>query len=457
MSSANPFRRSTELLDSLRGLHPRLIDLSLDRIRRLLDALGNPEARFPPVIHVAGTNGKGSVGAFVGAIAQASGLRVHTYSSPHLISFHERVVLARPDGTRSPISEDSLVDVLERAAAANAGAPMTFYEITSAAAFLAFAETPADLLVLEVGLGGRLDASNVIGAPATAVITPIAMDHMAELGETLDKIAAEKAGIIKPGAPVVVGPQAGAAMDVIVDRAETLGSEAVIWGQHYDAYPEAGRLVYQDASGLVDLPLPALRGRHQVMNAGIAIAALKTAADHVPSLLNPKLTSGEAFAGGLTQVTWPARMMPLINGPLSRMIEADDELWLDGGHNPSAGAAISQTLADLDDTSSKPIYLVCGMMAGKDARSFLQQFAGLVRGVKAVPVTGGIGDGADPMHIAETARELDMEAETASSVPAALSDLMAWTDAPRRILICGSLALAGSVLAHEQGTSVQSN
>jgi dihydrofolate synthase/folylpolyglutamate synthase len=219
MTGANPYRRSTELLDSLRGLHPRLIDLSLDRIRTLLEKLGNPEKRFPPVIHVAGTNGKGSTVAFIQAIARAAGLRVHVYSSPHLISFHERIVLAAPDGGESlPISEDHLVDVLERVRTANAGAQMTFYEMTSAAAFLAFAETPADLLVLEVGLGGRLDASNVVADPAAAVITPIAMDHMAELGNTLEAIAAEKAGILKPGAPAVIGPQAGAALDVIIHR-----------------------------------------------------------------------------------------------------------------------------------------------------------------------------------------------------------------------------------------------
>ncbi|MGI9382276.1 MAG: bifunctional folylpolyglutamate synthase/dihydrofolate synthase, partial [Methyloligellaceae bacterium] len=262
------------LLARMHELHPKLIDLSLDRIEQLLDTLGNPHLALPPVIHVAGTNGKGSVVAFLKAMLEAAGHRVHAFISPHLISFHERIVLAAPEGGR-PISEDALVDVLQRAEIANQGSSITFFEITTAAAFLAFSESPADFLILETGLGGRLDATNVVPQPALTVLTSISIDHTSFLGETLAEIADEKAGILKPGVPCVVARQDPIALARIEKRAEEVDAPLISAGRDWDAYEQHGRLIYQTTTALVDLPLPRLAGRHQIDNAGAAISVIR--------------------------------------------------------------------------------------------------------------------------------------------------------------------------------------
>lgn len=439
-----PDTRSAALLDEMKGLHPALIDLSLDRVCGLLRALGDPQLALSPVIHVAGTNGKGSTTAFLVAILQAAGLRVHAYTSPHLVRFHERIAVPDEMGRTAPISEDRLVDVLTRTRAANGDAPMTYFEITTAAAFLAFREIPADVVVLEVGLGGRLDATNVVPEPAVTVITPVSMDHADKLGETLGEIAREKAGIIKPGRPCVVGPQRDAAQDVIRSTAQVNGAPLISWARDFDAYAQNGRLVYQEGEALLDLPLPALRGGHQIVNAATAIAAIRQLAQVDERFA---AVSDAAFAQGLTRVAWPARMMPLVGTPLSDHLRADDELWLDGGHNPDAGQAIARLLADLDDRDPKSVHLVCGMMAHKDAPGFLSPFAGIARSLVAVPVIGGFGTANAPEAIAAASTDVGIPGRTAETVEAALSSISRDEPAAKRVLICGSLYLAGAVLA----------
>ncbi len=435
---------STPILDRLMGLHPKLIDLSLDRVYRLLDALGNPHRKLPPVIHVAGTNGKGSVIAFLKAMIEAGGYSVHQYTSPHLVRFHERIVLAG-----QPIADADLADVLAACEAANTGQDITFFEITTAAAFLAFSRQPADVLLLEVGLGGRLDATNVIDKPALTVITPIDYDHQDFLGDTLTSIAGEKAGILKRGVIGVIGPQADEARATIEARAIDVGAPLSLFGQEFMAFEEQGRLVYQDEKGLLDLPLPRLTGRHQIENAGTAIAALRE--------MSGFDLSTEAMERGLTGAVWPARLQRLTRGPLVDRVRgaagggADHgELWLDGGHNPHGARAIGQTLADLDTRVPRALYLIVGMMGNKDARGFLEVFGGLVRHVICVPIAEEAG-AADPDDLARAAQDRDLPASTAPDVRAAIDRIlqMAREDgepAPR-ILICGSLYLAGRVLA----------
>ena len=318
-------RASDELLAELKVLHPRRMDLSLGRIEALLAKLGNPQDRLPPVIHIAGTNGKGSTAALLKAMLQAAGKRVHVYTSPHLVRFHERIELGRAEGMARPIGEAELVELLERTQRANAGAPVTFFEVTTAAAFLAFAEHPADALILEVGLGGRLDATNVVARPALAVITPVSMDHADWLGESIALIAREKAGILKPGVPAVISRQSEEALAAIRARAIEVQAPLVTWGEDYDAFEQRGRLVYQSAERLMDLPLPALMGHHQVANAGSAIAAALQ--------LTALGVTDAAIERGLLDVRWPARMQRLDNGPLSLLLAPGTELWLDGAHN----------------------------------------------------------------------------------------------------------------------------
>jgi dihydrofolate synthase / folylpolyglutamate synthase len=442
-------RTSEELLAELRGLHPKLIDLSLGRIERLLAKLGNPQQRLAPVIHIAGTNGKGSTGAFLKAMLEAAGKRVHVYTSPHLVRFHERIELGRPDGTARPIGEAELVEVLTRTQAANAGDPITYFEITTAAAFLAFAEHPADAVILEVGLGGRLDATNVIPRPALSIITPVSLDHQDKLGATLAAIAGEKAGILKPGVPAVISRQPPEALDVIAARAETVRAALAVWGEDYEAFEQRGRLVYQSEARLMDLPLPALMGQHQIGNAGTAIAA----ALQLKSLgLNDA-----AIERGLGEVRWPARMQRLDNGPLSRLLEPSSELWLDGAHNEDGARVIAQTLAELDERLPKPVGLIVGMMSHKDAPAFLRHFRGLVRRLVTVPVPGLSDTGYDAAALAKTAAAAGLTADAAPDVEAAIRRLQKTEKGPLRILICGSLYLAGPVLALQEGVQAQLN
>jgi dihydrofolate synthase/folylpolyglutamate synthase len=442
-------RTSDELLADLRGLHPRLIDLSLDRIEGLLAKLGHPEQRLPPVIHVAGTNGKGSVAAYLQAMLEAAGLRVHVYTSPHLVRFHERIALGGADRRTRPISEAELVERLGTVERINGGAEMTFFEITTAAALLAFAETPADAVILEVGLGGRLDATNVVARPALCVITPVSLDHADKLGATVTEIAREKAGILKTGATAIVSLQPPEALEAIRARAREVVAPLSVWGEDFEAFEQNGRLVFQGAERLLDLPLPALIGRHQVMNAGTAVAAglrLKCIGLTV-----------EAIEQGLRQVRWPARMQRLADGPLARLLRGGSELWLDGGHNPAGGQAIAQTLAELEERAPKEVSLIAGMMRNKDAAAFLEHFRGLARRLVTVPIPKGPEAAYAPEELAAVGASVGLEAATASDVEAAIHRLQGPDAPPQRILICGSLYLAGEVLALQQGVQAQTN
>ena len=423
---------SDRVLARLMALHPKRIDLVLDRVHRLLAALGHPERALPPVFHVAGTNGKGSVCANLRAMLEASGARVHVYTSPHLVRFHERIRLAG-----GLISEDALLALLEECEAANGDAPITFFEITTAAAFLAFSRTPADALVLEVGLGGRLDATNVVDRPLVTVITPVSYDHQAFLGDTLAQIAGEKAGILKPGVPAIVAAQEPDAMRAIEKRARQVGAPLTVEGRDFEVREEGGRMVYEDASGLLDLPRPRLPGHHQVSNAGLAIAALR-AQDRfaLPT---------RAYERGLVRVEWPARLQRLTRGPLVETLTSDDEVWLDGGHNPAAGAALAGEMAAMEDARPMPLHLVVGMINTKDVGGFLAPFSGLARTVTAVTIPGE--EAAVPAaDIAAAALALGFTTRTADSVDDALRRRARDGNDPQRVLLCGSLYLAGQIL-----------
>jgi len=442
-------RTSNELLSELKRLHPQLIDLSLGRIEALLAKLGHPERHLPPVVHVAGTNGKGSVTAFLKAMLRAAGRRVHTYTSPHLVRFHERIELADADGRTGPIGETELVDRLSEVQRINGGEEITFFEITTAAALLAFAERPADAVILEVGLGGRLDATNVVARPALSVITPVSLDHTDKLGGTLAEIAGEKAGILKPFVPAVVSRQPPEVLEVVKGRAQALAAPLTVWGEDYEAFEQRGRLVFQSAERLLDLPPPALLGQHQIGNAGTAVAAALRLESELG--LTPR-----AIERGLVEAQWPARMQRLDNGALSRLVAPGSELWLDGGHNAAGGEAIAQTLAELEERAPKPVCLVVGMLGQKDVTGFLEHFRGLVRRVVTVPIPNSEAALA-PDALATLAASVGLDAEPASGVVGAIRRLQETRDEPMRILICGSLHLAGHVLALQEGVEAQAN
>jgi len=420
--------RTDVILKRLLGLHPRLIDLHLDRTLRLLAALGRPQDRLPPVIHVAGTNGKGSTIAFLRAILEAAGKRVHVYNSPHLVRFNERIRLA---GTL--VGSRALNAALEACEAANGGLPITYFEITTAAAFKLFAETPADYLLLEVGLGGRFDATNVIDHPLGAVIAPVTIDHVEFLGSDIAGIAREKAGILKRGAPAVIGLQGDAALAAILKEAARLGVAPFVFQQDFDAWSEHGRMAYQDETGLLDLPLPALAGPHQLRNAALAIAAVRHFALPVDD---------DAIAEGLRRARWPARLMPL-HGRLAALLPAGHELWLDGGHNADGGRVLAEALRDMDAARPRPLVLVMGTFANKDARGFLSHFGDLPAAVYTVPIPGDRA--AWPARtLADLARAQGLTASPKRSIPAALA--AAATHSNARVVICGALHLAGHVL-----------
>jgi dihydrofolate synthase/folylpolyglutamate synthase len=424
------------ILARLLALHPRRIDLTLDRLWRLLDALDHPERRLPPVIHVAGTNGKGSTVAFMRAMLEAAGHRVHVYTSPNLVRLAERFRLARAGGGEL-VSDEELSEVLEYCERRNAGAPITVFEIETAAAFVLFARHPADVLLLEVGLGGRLDATNVVERPLASVVTPVSLDHVEFLGDTIAKIAFEKAGIFKCGVPAVVARQIDVARDVLIERGEAVGAALHVAGQDWVAAEERGRLVFQDTDGLIDLPAPRLFGRHQFDNAGTAIAALRVAGLGLPVA---------AFEQGLVKAEWPARMQRLTAGTLVSAAPAGCELWLDGGHNAEGGRAVAAALGDLEERVSRPLVLVVGMLSTKDVAGFLQNFVGLALRLVAVPVHQD--KGLPPEDIVATARGLGLPADTCVGLDEALARIDALDlDPPPRILITGSLYLAGEVLA----------
>lgn len=424
-------------LARLLTLHPKLIDLSLERMWRLLDRLDHPERTLPPVIHVAGTNGKGSTIAFMRAMLEAAGQRVHVYTSPHLVRFNERIRLAAPGGGRL-VDDALLVEALEECERLNNGETITFFEITTVAALLLFSRHPADVLLLEVGLGGRLDSTNVVDRPLVSVLMPISLDHADHLGDTVEKIAAEKAGIIKRGVPVVVAPQAGETLQVIERHADKLRAPLHACGQSWMTSEEHGRLVYQDDDGLLDLPAPKLPGRHQFVNAGTAIATLRVAGFKLPA---------SAYEAGLLKADWPARMQRLTQGKLISLVTPGSEIWLDGGHNPDGGRAIAATLADLEERVPRPLVLIVGMLATKDMEGYLRNFAGLARHLFAVPIAKA-DKPLPPESIVQAARQIGLTAEISPDIGAALAATaqLALVQPPR-ILICGSLYLAGDVLA----------
>ena len=420
---------SDRVLERLGRLHPKLIDLSLGRVERLLAALGNPQDDLPPVVHVAGTKGKGSTVATMRACLEAAGYRVHTYISPHLVRFHERIRLAG-----RLIDEEALIVLLEECERANRDAPITFFEITTAAAFLAFVRTPADIVLLEVGLGGRLDATNVVRRPAVTAITPVSLDHQAFLGDTVAAIAGEKAGILKPGITAVIAPQPGEAAAVIEAGAQAVSAPLYrAWHEWHCEVSGAG-MRYEGERWRLDLPLPSLIGAHQVVNAGTAVACLERLSGFdIPA---------EAIANGLRHIDWPARLQLLRRGPLVDAVPPDWELWLDGGHNPLAGEILGAVAAGWHD---RPLYLVVGMMNTKDAAGFIAPLAKHARALWAITIPGE--KNALPAEaIAAAATSVGLPAQTADSVLAAIRDIPVH-DGNGRVLICGSLYFAGKVLA----------
>lgn len=425
----------TAILDRLLALHPREIDLSLGRLERLLRALGNPEQRVPPVIHITGTNGKGSTTAIMRAILEAGGRKVHVYTSPHLVSFNERIRLAG-----ELVSDERLIDALDRCEQANAGAEITFFEVTTAAAMLLFSEEPADILLLEVGLGGRLDATNVIAAPLASVITPLSMDHERYLGAALADIAFEKAGILKPGAPAVIAPQPEEAAAVIAEVAADRGASLTLFGQDFTACEENGRFTYQDEAGLIDLPRPRLAGRHQIINAGMAIAALRRAGC-LPEVV--------AIEQGLASVDWPGRLQSLTRGPVVDLCPEGAEVWLDGGHNPGASTAIAAFIGEQEERDARPLYLVTGMLKTKDPVGFFAPYADLARHVATVPLVSSAVF-REPEDLVQAARAAGIDATPFAGLEAALASIVMASHSdpePPRVLICGSLYLVGEVLA----------
>jgi dihydrofolate synthase/folylpolyglutamate synthase len=412
------------ILERMMMLHPKIIDLTMDRVHRLLAKLGHPERSLPPVIHIAGTNGKGSTQAMIRAGLEAGGDLVHAYTSPHLARFHERIRLASV-----LISEPDLTALLDECVRANGPDEITFFEITTCAAFLAFSRTPADYTLLEVGLGGRLDATNVVEKPALTIITPVSIDHQQYLGETLPEIAGEKAGIIKRGVPVIIGPQEPAGLEVIEAKAARLGAPVLAFGQHWHVAEENGRLVYQDENGLLDLPLPNLPGPFQIQNAGAAIAALRA------------LGRDEAACeAAVTEAYWPARMQRLRQGPLVDSAPKV-ELWLDGGHNPAGGEAVAATLARMPRRETQ---LICGMLNTKDVTGYMRPLAPHVTRLIAVSIPGEKNT-LPAEETRDAARAAGIMAETAPSVAEALAGIAA--ESPEaRVLICGSLYLAGTIL-----------
>ena len=424
---------SGDVLERLDRLHPKIIDLSLDRILVLLDRLGRPQDNLPPVVHVAGTNGKGSVIAFMRAILETAGHRVHAYTSPHLIRYNERIRLA---GTE--ITEAELVAVLTECERVNDGDEITYFEITTAAALLAFSRSEADVLLLETGLGGRFDATNVIDRPAATVITPVSMDHMHFLGDTIRRIAAEKGAIQKPDVPSIIAPQYEQAKAVLLQLAEAANARPFLYGRDWAVEPTDSGMRYHSSQIALDLPQPGLNGRHQLINAGTAVACL----EQFGTLEIPDT----AIAEGLPAAHWPARLQRLNAGRFAQVLPGDWELWLDGGHNPAAGEALAETLRKWRD---KPLYLIFGMMQRKTPQHFLRPMTELVSALRAVTIDNQEGS-LSAAEAAEAATEVDIRSTPAPSVESALADIVATEPGPARILICGSLYLAGSVLMQDR-------
>ena len=426
-----PAARGDAILERLTRLHPKLIDLTLGRTERLLARLGHPERRLPPVVHIAGTNGKGSTLAFMRAGLEAAGYRVHVYISPHLVRFNERIRLAG-----RLIGDDALIDALERGERANDGEPITFFEITTAVAFLAFAETPADILLLETGLGGTADSTNVIARPLLTAISPISYDHQRFLGDSLGEIAANKAGILKPGVTGVIARQPPAAMAVIDARAGDIGAPLLRRDTDWRIETVDGGLRFEIDGKATALPPSALPGAHQPDNAGLALACL--------ARLDGFDIDDRALAAAMTDVDWPARLQRLTDGPLAELLPAGTELWLDGGHNPAAAELLADTLSRWPP---RPLHLVVGMMNGKDCRNYLERLAPLSPQVRGIAIPGE-ANSLTADAIVAIARDVGLPAAPAMNADDALSRIAAATaNRPARVMICGSLYLAGAILA----------
>jgi len=439
-------KTAEQRIEDLLNLHPRSVDLSLERIKRVLEVSGNPHLSIPPVIHIAGTNGKGSASAFSRAILEAAGYRVHVHTSPHLVHWRERYRIGFKGGGRF-IDDDSLADVLERVSVANDGQPVTVFEILTVAAFLLFSEHPADAAIIEVGLGGRFDATNVIVKPAASLIMPVSLDHQSFLGERVEDIAAEKAGIIKKESPVVIGFQESETVrNLLIDKALQMNAPVSVYGQDYLACENLGRMVFQNRNGFVNLPLPRLTGSFQISNAAAAIEAVSAAGFEVEE---------SAIARGLSNAVWPGRMQKLENGKLVNLLSPDTELWLDGGHNPAAGVVTAQSIRQICETRKRKLILVCGMISTKDAAQYLAAFKDIAICICTVPVHFSDA-GISPAILAEFARKVSLKAQNFESVADALMNIRhtAESSSPLLVLICGSLYLAGEVL-QENGTPPQ--
>ena len=423
-----------QILERLTRLHPKLIDLGLERMERLLAAMGSPHRKLPPAVHVAGTNGKGSLVAYLRGMVEAAGYRAHVYTSPHLVHFNERIRVAG-----QLISDDLLEDVLTECEEANAGQPITFFEITTVAAFLAFARVPADIAIIEVGMGGRLDTTNVID-PILSAITPIGYDHTGFLGDTLEKIAGEKAGILKHAVPAVIGRQREASAGVIAARAGQLAAPLFRMGREWQVNPTDRGFRYESDLMTLDLPAPALAGAHQIDNAATAVACVERL-----RAANFEIDDA-AIRKGLATVEWPARLQRLTRGPLVDALPPGCELWLDGGHNEDCGIALARMAADwAKEPAPLPLYLVFGMLTTKDAAGFLRPLARHARSARAVPIADHAAY--TPREASAYAVEVGIDCQPANDIGAALEDLLVTQPAPMRILICGSLYLAGAVLA----------
>ncbi|MDG2044528.1 MAG: bifunctional folylpolyglutamate synthase/dihydrofolate synthase [Maricaulis sp.] len=420
-----------DALARLGRLHPKKMDLSLGRLQKLLATLGSPQDQLPPTIHVAGTNGKGSTCAMLAEMARANGESVHVYTSPHLVNFNERILL-----DSRPVDDRTLIEAFARCEAANFGEPITFFEITTAAALLLFSEKPADRLILEVGLGGRFDATNVLPKPALSVITPISLDHQDFLGDTVEKIAMEKAGIMKFGVPVVIGNQEAPVAEVLLAEADRVGAPTFVWGRDYRAYPQHGRLVYEDETRVWDMPPPALLGPHQILNSGAAAACAAV-------LQWPE----HAAADGISKAKWAGRLQPICGGPLGEIAsEGNAELWLDGGHNVAAAAALSHALADMDEREDRPLVIIAGFSPNKDVKAWCSHFAGLARRLIAVEFHAGRGGSQPAADVAAACNAAGLKAEASTGLIQAMKNAAREHPAPR-ILIGGSLYLAGEALA----------
>ena len=424
------------VLAKIANRRPRVIDLSLDRVFAALERLGEPHQKLPPVFHVAGTNGKGSTVAYLRSVLEAAGKSVHVYTSPHLARFNERIVLAGKE-----IADDALIDALEQCDAAVGAQKLTYFETTTCAAMIAFSQTPADYMVMEVGLGGRLDATNVLEKPLAAVVTPVDLDHQQFLGETISLVAAEKAGVFRCGAPAVLGPQSPEGMAVLQARAREIGADVFAYGEQWQVFSEHGRMIYQDEEGLCDIDPPRLAGAHQIENAGLATAALRAAGVAVDN---------ESLSAGIANAFTPARMQRLTKGPLidlARSIFGEEpEIWLDGGHNPHAGRAIARVMADMEERSPKPLVMISGMQANKDSEGYFAPFVGLASRLYAVAAQLRGVLSAD--EVAQAATRAGLDAQACDSLENALRAACEQRkeNEPPRLLISGSLYLAGEIL-----------